>query len=145
MSSEQQYNYTEAELLAMTPAPAPVESPYIITIDELKATQEALSNKETVDRATLNNFIQPDVENLKKRLLNWASSGFPDGFVIFSLSIQLPNKCLDGEVRDIFNYVNYLLGEPIGQKLQVLNSKLPGMLLSYSFPGDQVCIHVSKS
>lgn len=119
-------------------------NPYITTIDELRSTQEALRNKETIDKSTIFRFVEPDVEELKKRLLQWTSLGFPDTFVLFSVSITPPLQCSDGEVRSIFEYVNYLLQSTLYIKFQELEAKLLGMSLSYSFPTNQICMHVSK-
>lgn len=124
-----------------TPEPTPV---YIITLDELKATQQAISRKENVDRATVFRFVEPDPEELKRKLLHWAAAGLPDGFQIISISIEPPQKCMDGQVRTKFEYVEYLLGTTLYQKILLLQAKLPGMILSYSIPDSQVCIHVSK-
>jgi hypothetical protein len=137
-------SYTEAEQLAMTPAPIVELSPYIITLDELKATQEALSHKETLDRSTMLRFVQPDSEELKRKLLQWATFGLPDGFQLNSVSIEPPSRCIDGQIRSTFEYVEYLLGTTIYDRFQSLQTKLPGMSLSYSFPASQICMHVSK-
>lgn len=123
----------------------PPPNPYIMTIDELQSTQEALKNKETLDRSTIFRLVEPDVEELKKRLIQWASLGFPDAFMLFSVAITPPLQCIDGAVRPIFQYIEYLLSSTLHDKLQALQTKLPGMVLSYSLPVNQVCIHVSKA
>lgn len=120
-------------------------SPYIITFEELQSSLEALRSKESSDRLSVIQFVEPDAEELKKKLLQWASLGFPDIFVLFSLPIEVPGKCSDGQVRDLFNYVNYLLASTLGEKIQLLNQKLPGMQLSYSIQNTMVNMHVSKS
>ena len=139
-----QPTYTEAELLAMAPVSVVAPPSYIITIDELKATQEALSHKESTDRSAVFRFVQPDSEELKRKLISWAASGLPDGFRLDSISIEPPSKCIDGQIRPKFEYVEYLLGTTLFERLQLLQSKLPGMALSYSLPDSQVCMHVSK-
>jgi hypothetical protein len=137
--------YTEAEQLAMTPAPVVEPNPYIITLEELKATQEALFHKEAIDRSTLFQFVEPDPEELKRKLLHWAAAGLPDGFQITSISVEPPQKCMDGQVRTKFEYVEYLLRTTLYEKVLLLQAKLPGMILSYSLPDSQVCMHVSKA
>jgi len=136
--------YNIAEQFAMSSAPAVEPNPYIITLDELKATQEALSHKEILDRSTMLQFVQPDSEELKRKLLQWASSGLPDGFQLSSVPIEPPSRCVDGQTRSTFEYVEYLLGTTIYERFQSLQTKLPGMVLSYSIPGSQICMHVSK-
>jgi len=132
-----------------TGATGPTESletgpTYIITFDELKQTQEALAYRETLDKAKVFMFVEPDSEEVKRRLLQWAGLGFPDGFQISSISLIQPSRCADGVTRTKFQYVEYLLGTSLSEKVQLLQSKLPGMLLSYSLPDSQICLHVSK-
>jgi hypothetical protein len=138
------YVYTEAELLAITPVPVVELNPYIITLDELKASQEALSHKEILDKSALFRFVEPASEELKQKLFQWASLGLPDGFQLYSVALEVPLKCSDGLVRSTFEYTEYLLGTTLSEKIQLLQAKLPGMVLSYSIPGPQVCLHVSK-
>jgi hypothetical protein len=137
--------YTEAEQLAMNPVPTVEPSPYIITLDELKETQEALSHKESLDRSTVIRFVEPDTEELKRKLLQWATVGLPNVFQLFSVSIEPPTRCMDGISRPKFEYIEYLLGTTIYEKFQLLQVKLPGMVLSYSLPDSQLCMHVSKA
>lgn len=122
--------------------PPPV---YIITLDQLLESQQALSSKESTDRVALQRFVEPDFEEAKRKLLQWASLGFPEAFCIFTINIDVPTKCSDGVVRNKFNYVEYLLGDTLANKFQVLQQKIPGMVLSYSLPDHQVCMHVSRA
>lgn len=117
---------------------------YIITLDELKATQQALVHQEIADRNVISKCIEPDSEELKRRLLQWASVGLSDGFQLSSVSVSPPPKCSDGVVRSKFEYIEFLLGTTLTTKLLALQEKLPGMLLSYSLPDSQLCVHVSK-
>lgn len=141
--SQPESTYTEAERLAMTPVPETPPSPYIITLDELKATQAALTHKETIDRGRVFHFVEPDSEDLKRKLLHWAASGLPDGFQLSSVSIDPPPKCMDGQTRTTFEYAEYLLGTTLYARFQTLQTKLPGMALSYSIVASSVSMHVS--
>jgi len=142
MSTEPVYTYSDAQIVDPTPVVEP--SPIIITLDELKATQESIARKESVDKSTVFRFVEPDTEELKKKLLQWASLGMPDAFPIFSVSIEPPSRCLDGEVRSKFDYAQYLLETTLYDKFQILQAKLPGMALSYSLPDTQIYMCVSK-
>lgn len=132
------------------PVPLPVEETgptgptYIITLDELKTSQQALVRQETVDRIAVSKCMSPDAEELKRRLLQWVSLGLPDGFQIMSTTVTPPQKCSDGVTRPKFEYIEFLLGTTLESKLIALQEKLPGMLLSYSIPDSQLCLHVSK-
>jgi hypothetical protein len=120
------------------------EKTYIISFDELKASQEALQHKENGDRTLLTQFFNPDASTLTSKLLQWAGLGFPDGHVLFSIDLHVPPVCLDGTSRTAFLYIQYLTGNDVGYFLRILETKLPGMLLSYSTPNSTIRIHVSK-
>ena len=122
----------------------PVPSPYITTLDELIGSAEATLKKESNDRALVQQISNPNPESLKTKLLEWASVGFPSAYEIISISLVPPSVCTDGQVRTKFEYVNYLLGMQLGDQLRVLETKLPGMALSYSTPDSRICVHVSK-
>ena len=136
--------YTEAEVLAMTPAPV-VESPYIITLEELKASKEALQSKETKDRTMVYQFLEPNNDNVRQRLLDWATLGFPDGYILYSLSIEPPVVCLDGQSRNFVEYIQYLCNSTLVEKIQALNAKLPSMTLTQSVMNFTYSMHVSMS
>lgn len=124
--------------------PPPPESPYIMTLEELTASQEALVSKETSDRLSVTRFVNPDPTRVRTRLLQWASAGFPNIFVLSSIELTPPTVCLDGVSRSAFQYVEYLTGTSLSDHVLALQQKLPGMSLSYSTPGTSVCIHVTK-
>lgn len=116
----------------------------IISIQELETTIEALQSYETADRA----LLQPiDDTELRGKLLQWAASGFPRGYVLYSRHFRRLDKCSDGISRaDLVDYISYL--DPsfsIAVFLQQLETRLPGMSLSYSYTSDfSLQIHVSK-
>jgi len=124
--------------------PVPEPSPYIATLDELIGSAEATLKKESDDRALVQQISNPNPASLKTKLLEWASVGFPSAYEIISISLVPPSVCTDGQVRTKFDYVNYLLGMQLGDQLRVLETKLPGMALSYSTPDSRVCVHVSR-
>lgn len=124
--------------------PPPPEPPYIMTLEQLVASQEALVSKETADLALVTTFVNPDPAMVRTRLLQWASLGFPNIFVLLSVDLTPPSVCLDGVARSRFEYIQYLTSTSLSDHVRALELKLPGMSLSYSTPGSTVCIHVSK-
>jgi hypothetical protein len=124
--------------------PPPPESPYIMTLEQLVATQEALVTKESTDRALVATFVNPDPGMVRTRLLQWASIGFPNIFVLLSVDLSPPSVCLDGVARSRFEYIHYLTTTSLSDHVRALEEKLPGMSLSYSTPGNMIQIHVSK-
>jgi hypothetical protein len=122
----------------------PPESTQIMTLEELITSQEALTSKESYDRIAMTQFANPDPTAVRTRLLQWAGLGFPNIFVLLSLELVPPTVCIDGVSRSPFQYVEYLTGTSLSDHVLVLQQKLPGMALSYSTPGNNIRIHVSK-
>jgi hypothetical protein len=147
MSEEPTLEQIQAEYTAIANQPIPVvpENPYIITFEELQSTQEALSAKENSDRISVSLFVNPNPEDLRNKLLQWAGLGFPNIFIVSTVSLEVPSKCLDGQTRNIYSYVDYLLGTTLSEKIQILNQKLLGITISYSFQNSIVQMQVSKS
>ena len=125
------------------PAPAPV--PVIATMDELMASHAVLVAKEAADRATLSPLVNPTRESYRPQLFAWASAGFPGIYVVQSFTFTPPSVCSDGVVRDAVGYTWYLLGVEIGGVLATIQSMLTGIVVSYSFQGNTLRIHVSKA
>ena len=127
------------------PAPAPAPAPVIATMDELMASHSVLVAKEAADRATLSPLLNPTRESYRPQLFAWASAGFPGIYVVQSFTFTPPSVCSDGVVRDAVGYTWYLLGVEIGGVLATIQSMLTGIVVSYSFQGNTLRIHVSKA
>ncbi len=133
------------EVVEPQPEPTTVpENPYIVTLEELVGSTEAVQKKESDDRTLTQQISSPNSASLRAKLLEWASLGFPAAYEIISITITPPQVCSDGQQRNKFQYVNYLLGMELGDQLRIVEAKLPGMSLSYSTPDSRVKIHVSK-
>lgn len=130
---------------APAPAPAPTPAPVIATMDELMASHAVLVAKEAADRATLSPLLNPTRESYRPQLFAWASAGFPGIYVVQSFTFTPPSVCSDGVVRDVVGYTWYLLGVEIGGVLATIQSMLTGIVVSYSFAGNTLRIHVSRS
>ena len=83
------------EILAMFPSASNgfVESPYIATLDELLSSYESTLAKETADKTALSVLVNPSREAFRTPLFQWAAAGFPNGYIIQSISINPPNIC----------------------------------------------------
>lgn len=132
------------------PAPAPVEEtpappPVIATMDELMASHAVIVAQEATDRATLSLLLNPTREAYRPQLFAWASAGFPAIYVVQSFTFTPPSVCSDGVVRDVVGYTWYLLGVEIAGVLATIQSMLTGIVVSYSFAGNTLRIHVSKA
>lgn len=122
------------------------EPTYIMTFEELQQSQSAIKAKELQDKNTFNGFVNPDILELRSKLLQWASSGFQEGFVLYSISVPTPDVCSDGvKRRNVYEYKQYLTNTDITTEINSLQSKLPGMMLSTSLTGNTLALHVFKA
>lgn len=116
----------------------------IITLQELITSNEYNQFKEQTDLAALQQILNPNNDVLRSKLFSWAASGFPVAFTLMETEINPPDICADGQRRTKFEYIAYLLKRPLGHFLRDLETKIPGIGLSYSTPDMKVCIHCEK-
>ena len=138
---------TEYQTVALLPTTesAPVAPPHIVTMEELMSSHAVIVAKEVTDRAALNPLLNPTPEVYRPHLFAWAAAGFPGIYVIQSFELTPPDICSDGVARDAVAYAWYLIGVDFGSVLDDIRSLLPGITVSYSFAGNVLRIHVSKS
>ncbi len=121
--------------------------PPIITFLDIVNTLDVIRSQEDVDRTMLNTLIVVDEVDLRNRLVLWGTAGFPTAHVLYTLQFNHLEKCSDGIVRnDIINYIHYLYPSmTIVNLLTMIEPRLPGMALSYSYTNDFILrIHVSR-
>ena len=123
----------------------PVEPPTIVTMEELMASHAVIVEKEAVDCASLNALVNPTREQYRPQLFQWAAAGFPGIYVVQSFSVTPPDLCADGVRRDVNAYINYLTGTDMGAVVANIQSLVTGIVVSFSFEGNSVRIHVSKA
>jgi hypothetical protein len=122
-----------------------VEPPHIATIEELMASHGVIVQKEANDRTSLNTLVNPMREQYRPHLFQWAAAGFPGIYVIQSFSVTPPDLCADGVRRDVNAYINYLTGTDMGVIVANIQALVTGIVVSFSFEGNSVRIHVSKA
>lgn len=134
-------------VLAMFPnastgtAPAPM----VVDIDELLSSYEAVKVQEDADRVSLSAVSSQTREALRPQMFAWAAAGFPTSHIVQQISVNPPNVCSDGVSRpDVAIYVTYLLGREMGDIIASVQALCVGVLISYSFQGNTLRIHVSK-
>lgn len=120
-------------------------TPPIATLDELMSSHAVVVVREAADRATLDPLLNPTRDAYRPQLFAWAAAGFPGIYVIQSFQLTPPSICADGVTRNVAEYAWYLLGIDIEIILTKIQSMMSGILLSYSFAGNALQIHVSKA
>ena len=129
-----------------TAATGPVEPPNIATLEELMSSHAVVVAKEAADRQLLSGLVTPMRDQYRSQLFQWAGLGFPAIFIIQTFELTPPTYCSDGVSRDPVEYLNYLMiPNTLDSVLDTIRSLMPGILVSFSFLGNTLRIHVSKA
>lgn len=126
------------------PVPEPAPPVFLFTLNDLLSEHDLLLKKEAEDRALVDTIEFPDTTNLKSKLIEWATAGFPDSFPIFSITVNPPGTCSDGVSRSLFDYVQFVSGVSIAEKMARLTAKLQGMYVLCSYSGNTITFHVFR-
>ena len=122
-----------------TEPPAP-----IATLEELLASQEAAVHKEADDKSALAPLLTDPRGAFRVPLFQWAAANFPNAYVLASYDLTPPTVCSDGVIRNAYDYTEWCLGCSMADLIASLQSRVTGMLLSYSFAGTTFRIHVTR-
>lgn len=128
-----------------TAATGPTEAPQIVTLEELMQSYAVVVAKQDADKQSLSGLVNPQREQYRPQLFQWAGLGFPPTFIVQSFEITPPNVCSDGVTRDTMAYLQFLLS-PItfDEVLEKIRALTPGINISFSFSGNTLRIHVSR-
>jgi hypothetical protein len=118
--------------------------PYIVSLEELLASHTVVTQKETADRSTVMNFLNPLEDDLRPKLFEWAAAGFPTIYTIQSLSLTPPVTCSDGASRNVLQYSEFLTSTTITQSVSTLQGKMPGLEVTISHSANTITLHVSR-
>ena len=128
-----------------TAATGPVEPPSIATLDELMQSHSVVVAKEAADKQSLSILVNPTRDQYRPQLFQWAGLGFPAIFIVQAFEVTPPTYCSDGVSRDSLGYLNYLLApSSLDSVLETIRSLMPGILVTFSFLGNTLRIHVSR-
>jgi hypothetical protein len=127
------------------PITEPGPPPMLIDIAELLSSHAGIKQQEVVDRSTLSVLLNPSRESIRASMFQWAELGFPPIYILQQLSVTPPAVCSDGVSRSLYDYITYLLGQDMGAINASIQALCVGVLISYSFQGNTVRIHVSRT
>lgn len=135
------------QILALFPSAAtgPVETPNIASLDELMASHAAVFTQEQKDTKSLEILKNPSREAFRTQLFQWAAVGFPDLYLVQSITINPPSICSDGVTRNLGKYIEFCLGTDMGTILQGISALMTGIRPSWSTDGNTLRIHVTKA
>lgn len=119
--------------------------PMLIDIAELLASHGGIKQQEITDRITLSVLLNPSRDSIRASMFQWAEAGFPPIYIIQELTVTPPAVCSDGVSRSLYDYITFLLGQDMGAINASIQALCIGVTISYSFQGNRVRIHVSRS
>jgi hypothetical protein len=122
----------------------PPPPPPVITLADIMNATELVQQKETADKSLLESIGNVSFESLRSKLIQWASTGFPNAYQLMSISISPPQVCSDGITRGLPDYIVFCSGKTINEHVDLLQEKLPDMTVSFANMGGSIAIVVSK-
>jgi hypothetical protein len=117
----------------------------IVSLSELQAMYEAKVGAEVADKQHLCEFMNFDQEKILASLKQWALVGFPDGHPIQVVNLPTADRiCIDGQTRDIQQYILYLTGKTVRVEIETLSARLPGIRTALIYFSNSLQIQVWK-
>lgn len=142
----------QLQSLGLVNVPAPVlplgtgaaPQQFVVDIAELLVSHGAVKTQEAADRLILSPLLNETRDTLRPQMFAWAAAGFPSIYVIQQFTVSPPAVCSDGVTRNVYDYVEYLLGQEMGLTIAAVQAMCIGVQISYSFSGNTLRIHVSR-
>ena len=125
---------------------SPPQQTPIISIEQLIQSVDCTLRNENADREALSCLLEINEVQLLNSLKLWATQGFAVNHTLFEIRLHKCDPCSDSVHRDLFQYIDYLApSRNITDVINDLQSRLPGMSISYSYTSDYVFrVHVTK-
>ena len=129
--------------------PVPVEETPVTTVirlDDLQNDYSVLLQREIAFGTFLiTNIVGLDINTLKRTLIGWAASGYPDMYRILPIQVDLPDRCSDGVVRNVYEYIEFCAKLSLTDILNSIQQKLDGIKVNYITEGRTITVIVSKA
>jgi hypothetical protein len=125
--------------------PEPGPPPMLIDISELLSSHAGIKQQEITDRSTLSILLNLPRDSIRTSIIRWTELGFPPIYILQQLTVTPPAVCSDGVSRSLYDYITYLLGQDMAAINTSIQALCVGVLISYSFQGNTVRIHVSRT
>lgn len=121
----------------------------IIKIEEIEHFSQRTHETESIDTNTLKSL---NYSVLKMNLYPWAANGFPDSYPAYEFPVIAKDefngviRCSDGNLRNIWEYISFILNSSLQEFIQLYEKNLSGIRLSYSIQKNPyiLVIHVTK-
>jgi len=116
-----------------------------ITLADILAASEVVSQKEAQDKAMLESIGSISFETLRVTLIQWAKAGFPNASPLYSVAITPPETCSDGVKRTLSDYVTFVTGKTMAELIAPLQARCPEFVVSFATTGPEILIVISKA
>jgi hypothetical protein len=119
-------------------------SSILIDYTEYMSTQRAITLQQCNDGALLTPVLYPLPSYFSTKLAQWAQQGYPASFTLFSTDISPPTVCEDGAIRNIYEYLTYLLGKDVGEKVFDFQNNFQDLVTTYTISNNTFSVLISK-
>ena len=120
-----------------------MSSPYIVTLDELITGIPIGVSQETINATALAPILHPSSFVFSLKL--WASVGFPANGQLFAINLHAPSPCPDGSPRTLYDYISFLISADLDKTIANLNTRLLGIVVTYTLSGNSIQFYASKA
>ena len=125
---------------AVVPTPPPQ-----ITLADILAATEIVTQKDAQDKAMLESIGTISFETLRVTLIQWAKNGFRNATPIYSVAITPPETCSDGVKRGLGEYIEFVSGKTMTDLIAPLQARCPEFVISFATTGPEILIVVSRA
>jgi len=130
----------DVSAFAIVPTPPPQ-----ITLADILAAAELVTQKEAQDKAQLESIGTISFEALRMTLIQWAKAGFPNAAPIYSVAITPPATCSDGVTRSLSDYVPFVTGKTMTELIAPLQARCPEFVVSFATTGPEILVVISRA
>jgi len=118
--------------------------PVVIRLADILSQQTSTLQREEDDRIRLNSLLTPNLNDIRTKLIAWATQRFQSSCTLVSFSLSIPNPCSDGVARNIYQYIEFLTGKPIHEHTLTFQAILPDFSAGYCYEGGVMRFGVVK-
>ena len=116
----------------------------VIRLDDILSVPEVRRQREAADNAILQTIANPNLGEIRNRLVQWATGGFVGDCTLFAISIEAPDVCSDGVTRSLSDYILFVSGKTIQEHTDLLRVRLPDFVVSFVWLGSVIQFRASR-
>lgn len=136
---------SESTPISLSDLPSVPAPPPPINIDDLLNDVAVLQQKEAVDKATLESISGISSDELRQKLVTWATQGFSNAWTLLEISVVPPAQCSDGVARGLEAYISFVSGKTLAEHVAALQARMSGITTSFAWTGNTILIVVSRA